>query len=562
MKPLRRQGAAPRRPPSLQLRKALAEHQVIFDNAFAGICYLRDRVIVRCNRRFEEMFGFGPGELTGESIAVLYPTRREFERIGRLGYGYLETHETYSDERLMQRRDTGQTFWCRVSGRVLDRDRPSHLGVWIFQDISQQKHAEASLQRAKEELEQRVEERTAELRQALEALREEVAIRQKTEAELRASQEKYRALFEMFPIGISITDAEGNVIEINKQLGRISSLPVLKAITRQVRLRAAGAALINADGRPVRHEELPSTRAIAEQRAVADAELGVRYANGKTRWFQVTAAPIPVPGYGAVVAYAEITERKRMEERERHQQAELARVSRLNTMGEMAGALAHELGQPLSATLNYLHGCQLRLARPEQFDAELFGSALSQAIFHAEQAGSIVRNVRQFVRRHEPESVPTRINDLIGQTVGFLDFERKQFNADVRFELGADLPEVMADPLEIKQVVVNLVKNAFEAMADLPPERRVLVISTRRQGAVVEVAAADCGPGVAKKDLTRIFDAFYTTKPNGVGLGLAVCRTLIESHGGRLLVKRNVEGGATFCFTLPVRSERDTAGRS
>lgn len=537
----------------MRLRKALAEHQVIFDNAIVGIVYLRDRMIVRCNRRFEEMFGYGPGELTGKGIVVLYPTPDEYDRIGRVGYGYLETHETYSDERLMRRRN-GDLFWCRVSGRVLDRDRPAHLGVWIFQDTSQQKRAEEALHRANERLEQRVHERTAELRRALEALREEVATREKAEAELRASQEKYRALFEMFPIGISITDAAGNVIEINKQLSRISSLPAMKKFTSELKLHSANAALIHADGRPVQHDELPSTRAILEQRVVADVELGVRYAQGKVRWFRVTAAPIPVPGYGAVVAYAEVTERKRMEERERHQQAELARVSRLNTMGEMAAALAHELGQPLAATLNYLHGCQLRLAAGDHLDTALFGSALSQAIFHAERAGGIVRNVRQFVRRHEPESVPTQINGLLEEVAGFLDFERKQFRTELRLTLDPDLPTVWVDPLEIKQVAVNLIKNAFEAMADLPQQQRLLEVSTRLRGALVEVAVADCGPGVAKKNLTQIFDAFYTTKTNGVGLGLAVCRTIIESHGGRLVVGRNVYGGATFSFTLPVRS--------
>lgn len=531
--------------------EVLAQHRIIFDNAIVGICYTQDRVILRCNQRFEQMFDYSEGELEGQGIVLLYPSYEDYEVIGRRGYGHLVDHETYSDERLMRRKG-GELFWCQVSGKTLDLSHPSQGAVWIFQDVSERKRAEEALLRAHDRLEQRVQERTADLRRAYEALREEMRIREKTEEALVASNEKYRALFDMFPVGISITDEQGQVIEINKTLGRMSSLSSLAQLTRDLELTRPSAALIKADGSTMQQNELPSARAIAEQREIADAELGVRYANSKVRWFSVTAAPIPVKGYGAVVAYTEITQRKRAEEKQRLHQAELARVSRLNTMGEMAGALAHELGQPLSATLNYLHGCRLRLNAGE-FAPELFDSALSQAIHHAEQAGSIVRHVRSFVRRHEPESTPTDLGALIEEMLGLLNFERRQHRVEVRLRLAAEPTIVMIDPLEIQQVMVNLVKNAIEAMADKPDGERCLEIESRiRDGGAVEVSVSDRGPGVARKNLTQIFDAFYTTKRNGVGLGLAVCRSIVESHGSRLTVGRNVLGGATFRFELPL----------
>ncbi len=538
------------------LRGALAELQVIFDNVFVGVCYTRERVIVRCNRRFEEMFGYGVGSLTGQDIVILYPSREEYDRIGRAGYGYLETHDTYSDERMMRSRD-GDQFWCQVAGRPLDHDHPTRDGIWIFQDISERKRAEDALQRANERLESRVQERTADLRRAYDALREEMSIRRQTEEDLRASQEKYRALFESFPIGISITDEQGKVIEINRKLSRISSLSTVARFTSELELSSMNAALIYPDGSAMKQDALPSTRSIREQRVISDVELGVRYGNGRVRWFQVTAAPIPVKGYGAMVAYTEITERKRFEERDRTQQAELARVSRLNTMGEMAAALAHELGQPLAATLNYLHGCQLRLVGGD-YDRELFDSAISQAIYHAEQAGAIVRHVRQFVRKHEPESILVPINSLIEQMLSFLDFERRQSRTAINLDLAPDVPSVWVDPLEIKQVMVNLIKNAFEAMSEMPPEGRIIDISTSRHGDMVEVDVSDHGPGVSKTKLTQIFNPFFTTKRNGMGLGLAVCRSIVESHGGRLTVSRNVLGGAAFSFTLPIREKSST----
>lgn len=541
-------------PSSKALKKALAEHQIIFDNAFIGVVHTRERVIVRCNRRFEEMFGYGVGELNQQDVLILYPSRADYDRIGRLGYGWLVEHDAYSDERQMRRKE-GELFWCQVSGRTLDHDHPSADGVWIFQDITERKRSEEAQARANERLEQRVAERTADLRRAYEALRDEMSARRQIEEDLRASQEKYRALFEAFPIGISITDESGNVIEINRKLGKIGTLATVARFTRDLELTSLEARLVHPDGTPLKHHELPSTRAIREQRVIDDVELGIRYSNTKTRWFTVTAAPIPVKGYGAMVAYSEVTERKRMEEREKTQQQELARVSRLNTMGEMAAALAHELGQPLAATLNYLHGCQLRMQSGE-FDQELFDSAISQAIYHAEHAGGIVKNVRQFVRKHEPESVMMPINDLIEQMVGFLEFERRQSATTIELELAKDVPAVRLDPLEIKQVLINLIKNAFEAMAELSVADRLLTISTRQKAGVVEVAVADRGPGVSKNKLTQIFNAFFTTKPNGIGLGLAVCRSIVESHDGRLTVARNVHGGATFSFTLPLQGRR------
>jgi PAS domain S-box-containing protein len=301
------------------LREALADYQTIFENAIVGICYTRERIIVRCNRRFEEMFGYSRGELTNESVQILYPSLEAYERSGRTGYQYLLTHQIYSDERVMKRKN-GELFWCAVGGRKLDADNPRRRNIWIFQDISKRRRAEDALQRANERLEQRVIERTAELREANLALRAEMAIREKTEEELRASQEKYRVLFETFPIGISITDDKGQVIEINQALSRITTQAMQAALMRE--LKTPGAQLIHPDGEPVQYDELPSVRAMSAQKAISDVEMGLRYANGRTRWFSVTAAPIPVKGYGVAIAHTEMTERKRMEEQERLQRTE------------------------------------------------------------------------------------------------------------------------------------------------------------------------------------------------------------------------------------------------
>jgi len=530
------------------LKEALAEHALMFDNAIVGIGMVHERVIIRCNRRFEEIFGYGPGELNNRSVRILYPSDEEYERRGNIGYEYMRTHGSYSDERVMVRK-SGETFWCNADLKPLDPDNPRRRAVVIFQDISKRKASEAALLQAREQLEHQVEDRTRELREANDALRAEIALRRKTEEELLASREKYRVLFETFPIGISITDDHGHVTEVNQALGRSGSRSLTAALLGGGKIPSLE--LIHSDGSLVSHEQLPSVRALREQRVVADVELGVRPSSGRVRWFSVTAAPIPVKGHGVVIAHVEITERKRMEELDRQRRAELAHVSRLNVMGEMAATLAHELGQPLSGTLNYLHGCELRLKSAE-YDPALFHSAITQAILHAEQASAIVKHMRQFVRRSDPENVATDLNALIREMVGFLDSERRQYRVAMQLSLSEDLPEVRSDPLEIKQVMLNLLKNGIESMHDTAESERQLEVTTKwDQRRWIEISVADRGTGVSKKELAKIFNPFFTTKPDGLGLGLAICRSIVEAHGGRLTAASNGFGGTTFRFTLP-----------
>jgi len=293
----------------------------------------------------------------------------------------------------------------------------------------------------------------------------------------------------------------------------------------------------------------------------------MRRRDGSLFWCQLSGQAVDAsrPSAGSVWTLEDISARKEAEHalretqaqleqqladvRRRHQQ-ELARASRLNSMSEMAGALAHELAQPLAATLNYLHGCQLRLQHgncaPEQLDG-----AIGQAIHQAETAGCIVRQVHGFVRRHVPETTATDLHALIGEMLDLLDHQRRKLEVRVELALAPSPPTVMVDALEIRQVLLNLIRNAYEAMAASPTEQRLLRIESRNlPGGRVEVTISDRGPGISPEACSQIFDAYFTTKQDGLGLGLAVCRSIIESHGGSLRVATNPEGGACFRFDL------------
>lgn len=396
------------------------EYQMIFDNAMVGIVYTVDRNIVRCNRHFEELFGYAPGELIDQSLRVLYRNDEEFEAIGRIGYHLIRRSGNYEDERFMIRKD-GKRLWIKWSGRALDMVDPIKGALWICLDISRRKRAEESLHFAYEELEHKVQERTADLQRTNKALAEE-----------------------------------------NER-------------------------------------------------------------------------------------------RKRSEEIARVQQSELARMSRISSMGEMAATLAHQMGQPLSAALNYLHGCLLRI-QSGHYDQAAITSAIESAIVHTQHAGDIIQHVRQFVRKYEPERFSLQdLNAHLHHCVDFLQFELNRKDVTLELVLQEDLPLVAFDLIEIEQVMLNLIKNAIEAMQNMPPDQRLIRVTSKLRGQCVKVSITDTGHGIAPEFRQKIFEPFFTTKNDGIGIGLVICRTIIEAHGGRMTLGRQTDHRTTFTFSLPVR---------
>lgn len=251
----------------------------------------------------------------------------------------------------------------------------------------------------------------------------------------------------------------------------------------------------------------------------------------------------------------DITERKRAEEQACRRQAELAHVARLNTMGEMASMLAHELNQPLAAIINYTQGCVRRL-RSSRGGVDELCAVMEEVRGQAERAGEIIRRLRRFVTKGEPRTAEADINALVHEVAGLAEPEARQNGVEVRLELAQDLALVQVDAIQIQQVILNLVRNAIDAMSGAGLERRILRIRTSMadSGDEVEVAVSDTGFGVPPDIVEEIFSPFFTTKTKGMGVGLSFSRSLIEAHGGRLGMRPNPDGGATFLFTLPVNT--------
>jgi len=284
---------------------------------------------------------------------------------------------------------------------------------------------------------------------------------------------------------------------------------------------------------------------------------------GRVCWMETHAVPLR-DARGAVYALLgitrDITEHKWAEEQGRRHQTELARVARLSTMGEMATGLAHELNQPLSAIANFARGCIRRLRSGDVAPADLI-EPLEEVCEQAERAGEIMRHVRDFVRKSEPRMTAVDINLVVRSVVKFTEHEARQNETVVTLHLASQQPRVWADSIMVEQVVCNLVRNAMEAMAETRTLRREIIIRTVRNGGdFVEVEVIDTGPGIDGAVIDQIFDPFFTTKPEGVGMGLSISRSIVESHGGSIRAESRAGGGATFRFTLkaiPIRLNRD-----
>ncbi len=251
----------------------------------------------------------------------------------------------------------------------------------------------------------------------------------------------------------------------------------------------------------------------------------------------------------------DLTEREESEARVKQLQAELVHISRLSAMGEMASALAHELNQPLSAIANYLNGARRLLERETNSDPRAT-EAIDKAAGQALRAGDIIRRLRDFLARGEGERSVESLAKLVHQACDLALVGAKEAGIDVRYQLDPHLDRVVVDRVQIQQVLVNLVRNAVEAMHG--QARRELSVSTKVEGDMAVVSVVDTGAGLDETAAARLFQPFVTTKPQGMGVGLSISRTIVEAHGGRIWTEPNSGGGAIFRFSVRLAPDQES----
>ena len=247
----------------------------------------------------------------------------------------------------------------------------------------------------------------------------------------------------------------------------------------------------------------------------------------------------------------DVTERKHAEELARQQQEKLQVTARLVTMGEMASTLAHELNQPLAAITSYNTGCLNKL-ESGNFTTTQLKEALGKLAVQAQRAGHIIRRVHDFVRKSEPKLAPCDLAEAVDDSIGFIEGAAKSRGVRIVREIPGRRPELLADQVMIEQVLLNLMRNGIEAMAEAPADRRRLTVKLSQRENQMEIRVIDHGPGIPPEIEEKLFTPLFSTKADGMGMGLNICRSIIEFHHGRLWVESNPEGGSIFVMTLPI----------
>jgi len=305
----------------------------------------------------------------------------------------------------------------------------------------------------------------------------------------------------------------------------------------------------------------PTQRAVRHALEVSgeyEAEYRVTDGEGATHWVMARghvehdAQGKPLRLRGVSV---DVTARKQAEAELRRLQGELAHVSRVSTMGQLASSLAHELNQPLGAILRNAEAAELFLQEGNP-DLEEIRAILADIRQDDQRAGAVIDRMRAMLKRRESQAAPLDLNALVSEVAALVRLDAEARKTQLALAPATPVPPVWADRVQLQQVVLNLLLNAMEAMSGCPPPERHVSVSVCGVAAGVEVAVSDAGPGISAEHLQRVFDPFFTTKPGGLGMGLAISRSIISAHGGRLTAENNGTGGATFRLTLPLASKR------
>jgi PAS domain S-box-containing protein len=390
-------------------------------------------------------------------------------------------------------------------------------------------------------------------------LTQENSDRRKAEEALRGSEERWRKLFENSSTGVALVTLDGRFIAANLALQK------MLGYTEEELQRLTSLEVTHEEDRA--STEAILAESVEGQRRDYRIEKRYRRKDGTVIWADLGATLVPATGntpafFAAVVV--DITERKRAEE-ELHQkevslleaQTQLAHISRVTTMGELAASIAHEVNQPLGAITNNVNACLRVLAAGSENLQEVEG-ALSDIVKGVDRVNCIIVRMRALAKKVPPEMARLHLEDVVADVLTLIHHELTRRHVAVRTEVPKDLPPILGDRIQLQQVLLNLLMNGVEAMNEVAEGERKMSIRARRHEhsgrPAVLVSVQDSGVGLKPGEVDRLFEAFYTTKAHGIGMGLAISRSIVEAHGGRLWLEPARGPGATFEFILPAKS--------
>ncbi|HEU0217557.1 MAG TPA: PAS domain S-box protein [Stellaceae bacterium] len=465
-----------------------------------------DGIVTSWNKAAERMFGYSAAEMVGQPIALLAPPD-----------GADEMPRILAAIRRGERVAHYETRRRRKDGKIID----VALTISPIRDAAGEVVGASKIAR-------------------------DVTKARRTAAALSESEALLRSILDTVPDGMVVIDERGIVQSFSAAAERIFGYAAAEVCGHNVSLLMPSPYRENHDAYLTRYRATGERRIIGLARVVTG-----RRKDGSVFPLQLSVGEVRDAGRCLYTGFVhDLTQRQETLKRMQDLQAELTHVSRLTEMGQMASGLAHEINQPLTAATNYLEAGRRALARGDAAAGAGAAGILENALAQLGRATQIIHRLREFVRKGDSARHPTPIGRLVEEASALALVGAKNGGARLDLRIAPQLPEPMVDRVQIEQVVVNLVRNAIEAMEGAA-RRELTVTAAPSDGGGVEISVADTGPGIAPEIAQRLFQPFATTKPNGIGIGLSICRSIVEAHGGRLVAELNPAGGAVFRFTLP-----------
>lgn len=485
-----------------------ARYEGLIRAAVDGVILIDHRGLVEVfNPAAERIFGYPADEVRGRNIGMLMPQSdaarhdAHLEQYQRTGV----RHIIGIGRELVGRRRNGEVFPMDLSvGEVASSDGRKYVG--FVRDLTQRKRMEDII---------------------------------------RAREDELREVVDNVPIGIFTAELPGII-----QAGN----PALRRLLKYEGPELAGMSFIHLlsgdDYRQLTAMVTDLTHGMGTERV---AELRMRRRDGVVLDVSLHVGLVSRSGNSPLIVglVVDRTEKVRSEEVARQAREHLAHVGRLTTLGEMASAIAHEINQPLTAIANHAQAARRLLHVPTP-DIAILEEACTQIAEQALRAGQVVRRIRAFVTKRESSKEVANLNDIVRSVLELAAGDAREAGVRVDLRLDNSPPSVLVDPVQIQQVCLNLIRNAIDAMRDTPAEARLIEITSRVQDNLHLLSFDDRGPGVAAAALDQLFHPFFTTKADGMGMGLSISQSIVAAHGGTLKYAMNEFGGAQFTIALPV----------